>query len=344
MEHIKLIDSNQNVIFSDLTHECNECFKNCSVESEIIDKCKHDSKKCRIGVKESINGTVFFCSRNKDELKSSKYFKKQIEIYGNVINGVDHISNTIKKQINTNTGILLHNLVSLNAHNIQEVHAVMPQEGFAKNARERISMAKNMIEANSIEFAKSMYRISKNNTAMKIEFSVFNRLIDDSQPLSFRRHDIQRVFMSLLHNFFQDFNTKKVYVNVDNGSFDIYVDYEAMHVVFHHILENAAKYCLRGKDIDISISPVDRSISIEMHSLEITDKDMNYIYEEGYSGDYAQLAGKNGKGIGMSRVKKLLDMNNATIEIRRNIDPASQVIKKGVSYMKNAVIIFFSSE
>ncbi len=342
MEHIKLIDSKQNIVYSDFNHECNECFEGCHIESEIVQKCTLDSGRRRRGTKELTSGTVFFCSGNKDELKSSKCFKRMLETYGNVISGVDRMINTTKKQINTNTGILLHNLVSLNAHNIQEVHAVMPQDNFTQNARERIGAAKNVIESNPVEFAKSMYRISKNNTAMKIEFSVFNRLIDGGQPLSIRRHDIQRVFMSLLHNFFQDFNAKKVHINVSDGSFDVSVDYETMHVVFHHILENATKYCLRGKNIDVIISPADKYISIDMYSLEITDKDMKYIYEEGYSGDYAQLAGKSGKGIGMSRVKKLLEMNNATIEIRRNIDPMSQVIKGGVSYMKNSVLIAFN--
>jgi len=56
-----------------------------------------------------------------------------------------------------------------------------------------------------------------------------------------------------------------------------------------------------------------------------------------------QLAEKSGKGIGMSRVKKLLTFNNSRIEIVRNENNDAPKIHKQVSYTKNKVIIYFDN-
>jgi sensor histidine kinase regulating citrate/malate metabolism len=66
----------------------------------------------------------------------------------------------------------------------------------------------------------------------------------------------------------------------------------------------------------------------------VTDEDMKHIFHEGYSGAFAQLAGKSGKGIGLSRVQKLLKLNNASIEIENNIAGFTTKVKKEVSYQR----------
>ena len=93
--------------------------------------------------------------------------------------------------------------------------------------------------------------------------------------------------------------------------------------------------------MNIFFSPAEKSLRIEMHSLEITSKDLRFIYEEGYSGDYAQLAGKSGKGIGMNRVQKLLGLNNVEIKIERNIYGFKTIVSKQVSYQRNAFTLLF---
>ncbi|WP_422491543.1 hypothetical protein [Endozoicomonas sp. ALE010] len=264
-----------------------------------------------------------------------------MDIYAGISENINNIKNEISRKLNSSTSALLHNIISLNAHNIQEVHAVIPKDNIGLNYKEKIAEAKQFMRNNPHEFANAIYRISKNNMAMKMEFSVFNRLFGETPKLSVRKHDLKKVILSILHNFFQDFNEKKVLIEIEGDSFDVHFDYESMHVVFHHLLENAVKYCLEKRNIIITLCRLKNSITFDMYSIEITDKDIGRIYDEGYSGDYAQLAEKSGKGIGMSRVKKLLDINDAGIEIIRNENNDSPIVHKQVSYTKNKIVIYY---
>lgn len=339
-EKLELNDSLDNTVCSSLEPKCKVCFIACNTESEIFNRCLINLGRRRRGVNKFTHGTIYLCSGDDDDIKSSKLFKKKLSIYEKSLVTISKITQETTKKINKQTEVLLHNIISLNAHNIQEVHAVIPSE-FTSNYKGIMSKARILIKKDPNEFANAMYRINKNNMAMKMEFSVFNRLMTSDKALPLRSHEIKRVFLSILHSFFQDFNDKNVYVNMIGEDFEVNIDYESMHVVFHHIIENTVKYCYSKEEITISFCNIKNQMIFQMYSLEITDEDMKHIFQEGYSGAFAQLAGKSGKGIGLSRVQKLLKLNNASIKIENNIAGFTTKVKKEVSYQRNNITITF---
>lgn len=341
MEKIKLEDNNCSIISSTMEIACASCLEDCNSESEIYQKCQLKLGKRRRGIKITSDGRVSYCSGSKSSINSSKYFKKEIRLLSESIGHINMLTSEFRSKLNAETDRLLHNIVSLNAHNIQEIHAIIPQSDRRKNHQDVIVDAKKKVEVNSLKVANSLVNMTKNCMSMKIEFSVFNRLFTDNPQIVKRRHNLDKLFASILYVFFPDFREKGIYIVRNSDSFNVDVDYDSMHVVFHHLLENAAKYSLPDEDLHVTISPERRSLKLEMYSLEITDKDMKHIYDEGYSGDYAQLAEKSGKGIGMSRIKKLLAMNDIKIMTERNIEGFRPRVKNQVSYRRNAFTLFF---
>jgi len=83
------------------------------------------------------------------------------------------------------------------------------------------------------------------------------------------------------------------------------------------------------------------AVSIKMLSIKIEDIDLENIFKEGYSGQNAIKLGVSGNGIGMNIVERLLSMNNARLEIRKNFNPSRNKVQLGIPYEMNEFRISF---
>lgn len=285
---------------------------------EIIDKNEivdYKSQKYRVGIVKSENALIIAYTASKHLIKSSKMFNSYLEILGlsvdNLIKDKKQVEDILIKQ----TNILIHNLISLNAHNIQEIYNIVPQDSINNSIPNKKQFIANIIKSNPDKTALAILKLMKNNIAMKTEFSVFAKLFEKTPKLNMKEHNIHKVLMNILYSFFPDFTDKQVNVNVHSSTLKAYFDYESIYVVFFHLIENATKYIQNNSEFNIKFNDYNNEVEIifDMMSLKINDNEKEKIFEEGYSGKYAVKNEKEGKGIGMSRVKKLLELNNAKI-------------------------------
>ena len=66
------------------------------------------------------------------------------------------------------------------------------------------------------------------------------------------------------------------------------------------------------------------------------------IFIEGVSGELAKKLDLAGDGIGMYLVKRLLGLNNAKIEVKRNLDPRLAQKQVGVEFENNVFELSFT--
>jgi|TARA_B100001063_G_scaffold242729_1_gene271968 signal transduction histidine kinase len=279
---------------------------------------KMDGATIRAGVLNNSSFTVYGFTSDKDFLKSSQKFKTQLNVILNATDSIDEIIDSAKKSTNKSTSRLIHNLTTLNAHNIQEIYSLIPQDGVSRNMRNQISFAENIVKDEPKETAVTLLRIAKNNASMKVEFSVFKKLFDSNPELQRRKHNIHKVLMNMFYLFFPDFTDKNVKVIVgDESTHMAYFDYESVHVALYHIIENAAKYIKPNSTLNIDIgSNGDHSqISMDMMSTEIKESEVEKIFLEGVSGDLPSKIGKAGEGIGMYRAKNIIELNSGSISV-----------------------------
>lgn len=290
---------------------------------KVIDTNKildYKNKKYRVGIIKSVNGVIIAYTTAKDLIKSSKMFNSYLEILSlsieNLIKDQKQVQDILIKQ----TNILIHNLISLNAHNIQEIYNIIPQESLSNSIANKKQVIKNVIKSNPDKAALAILKLMKNNIAMKTEFSVFAKLFEDNPKLNMKNHTIHRVLMNILYSFFPDFTDKQVEVKVHYSMAKAYFDYESIYVVFFHLIENSTKYIQNNSQFNIEFNEYINEVEVifDMISLKINDNEKEKIFEEGYSGEFAIKNEKEGKGIGMSRVKKLLELNNAEVQLNVN--------------------------
>lgn len=308
----RLIDNTNTIIHCNLKPE----------EIKILESIESQSKKLdsttRAGKLSSDIGTVFGFTNDKDHISSSQLFKVNLSSTLNSIPHIKNISEEIKKEQNKNTSRLIHNLTSLNAHNIQEIYSLISQESMSNTKEAHIKYVENVIKEDPREAAITILRIAKNNAAMKTEFSVFKKLFTTNPSLSKKNHNTHKVLMNVFYLFFPDFTDKDVKVIVgDEHIRTAYFDYESIHVALYHLIENTTKYIKPKTQLNIIIAETEKNVEIkfDMISVQIKESERKTIFEEGISGDLSIKLGKSGEGIGLSRVKKIIELNSGEIEV-----------------------------
>lgn len=340
--HIELATGS--VLYTNKPKACNSCIKSCNSKSEKT-LCKTFNEKRRRGKAESEEGFVYFCSANNDLLKSSRTFKSEINGLARTTYKLREIRETISDQKKSDVRRLVHNLTSLNAHTIQEMYSIVPQEEMTKGWKEQLKIIENYLLKNPKESAMAFLRVVKNIFAMKTEFSVFNILIDGKHNVKKKPHNIRKVILNVYHTFFQDFNDKGLQLRIENDNTRLAIDYESFRVALYHILQNATKYCLNDSSINIKFRDKKDSfnIIIEMTSLLIEPAEIQKIFDENYSGYYAKKSGLDGDGIGMGTAKKLLQLNNADLIVKR-IKPEREISSDNLIYTQNEFTIKVNKE
>lgn len=320
--------------------ECPHCILTNQRNGYAHIKCSQDNENKRIAYHQNDNGELFVCSQY---AKTTKLFKEEVQSIVHCLKPLIILSGEVRQYAMTETSNrvnrVIHNLKSINAHAMQELYALVPQEQLIKNVRENSKIVENAIKKDVRQAALTFFRMAKFNLSIKAEFSIYEKLLQGGENLKLekRNHNIRDVIMIVLYMFFNDFNEKDVYIDIEEYYEKVYVDFESFQVAIYHIIENAAKYIApkTNANIRFRIEKHTQFIIFEMTSLYINQDEESAIFNEGYSGVVAQKLKKAGKGIGMYRAKRLIELNNGTLSVEAG--EAEKI--NGIDFANNKFII-----
>jgi len=338
---VHLIDKENNIVYSNLENDQGhfESFKKCSVQNEIL---IIKNKKFRHGILKNDDGLVYIITDDKETVERPRFFKESLKVHLQLIPFVKKIEKSIRDKTDTHTRRLLHNLSSLNGHNIQEMFSLITEEELREIKSDRKGFIKQRIKQRIDDAAEVFSHVIKNNASIKMEFSVSEKLKEINPKIKKQRHEVRKALMNIIHIFFPDFTDLNIRVNVEDTDAEIYLDFESFQVAIYHLMDNAVKYAMKDSDININFLKDDKTFNIEigMISLQIKHDEIYKITQEYFCGENAKKIGKNGQGIGLFLVKKVLHLNEASFEVHHNIDK-TQITLGGIDYEKNLFIIKF---
>lgn len=338
MKHLQVLSTSGELIVDNLTDNCRNCLNSCDFEGKVIEECPEYGGKRRQGLKSTSKCQTFFCC---DKTKTTKLFKGKIESlcysYPDIRLPIDELKAEEQKKVNR----LVHNLTSINAHNIQEIYDLVPQEVLAQNWKSQIKYIKEEILKDPDKAALMFLRIAKHNTHMKSEFSIYKKIEkDENTQLEKRRHKLRNVLLNTLHTFFSDFSKRDVYVDVTDFFYQLSFDYETIQVAFYHLLENAAKYTFPNSKITVTANEENEYISLtfEMTSAYVMPEEKEEIMKEGVSGIMARKMNAHGDGIGMWRINQMMEINNGQFQV--DFGPIT-TSKMGFDFAENKFVLKF---
>lgn len=339
-KHYCILSTKNELISDNLTDECKTCFANCSSRGNLIQTCPKYGGQKRQGKIANSKGTFFLC----DETKTTKLFRDKLDALSHAIHDLIIPKKQYEleaKQIEQQrVNRLIHNLTSLNAHNIQEIDDFIPQELLATNYQKLLDYIQKEITRDSKNAALMFLRIAKHNVHMKTEFSIYKKLDRLDAALEFSPNPIRKVILNVLHTFFVDFTNKNIYVFVQEFNGRVKIDYESIQVALYHLIENASKYSMSNTKVEITFEEklYDVDVTFKMKSLYIDNDEIEKIFLEGYSGKIAKECKLNGDGIGMWQIKRMMEINSGDIKF---LNGQEIEIKDDIEFAENRIVLTF---
>lgn len=302
-------------------------------------KCILSGEKKLVGTRVVKSGSVHLCGTHYGKNTLFSYDLDCLSASLSVLSRIEGEIETYKKEeYVARIRRVFHNVRSINAHALQEMRALIPENILRQHKSKSVEDVESLVKSKPSETALSLFRISKDLTEIKSEFSIYSRLINGDQRLDKRPYNIRDIIMLVVYPFFEDFKKKDVVINVDLFYGGVPVDFETFQVAIYHIIENTSKYVQPHTNVQISFEKENgyQIIDIFMKSLHIEPQEADAIFLEGHSGQEAIRSKLNGDGIGLFRAKRFIELNGGTLLVY----PGEVIDEyKGMSYSDNRFVI-----
>ncbi len=195
-----------------------------------------------------------------------------------------------------------------------------------------ISLASQMLSDNSIPVAnKNLSHISRviDTESKRLGYQVEKVLqmaILDRGKLRLREKvvDIHDIINSAVSNFSLQVDKRGGYLHWSPGAERSLIKADEIHLtnVISNLLDNALKYCREEPGIEVSTRNEKNFIVIRIkdHGIGISKEDQKRIFEKFYRVPTGNLHNVKGFGLGLSYVKKIVDIHNGNITLRSELN------------------------
>lgn len=313
-------------LFDNFPNDCYTLVTNYTEINQPIEvKIDGQFKYARIGKRTNINGTVYTLTFEKKFVERHKLFKELLDMSLISLGPLSSFQNSLLSKLNTKTEEFIHNIKSLNSYGIQDLFALIPQNTLSQNINKQKEIIRAITNEKPNVTVETLLNLIKYNLAMKVEFSVFERLQKPNSSVQKISQPIRSIVLSILQIFISDFDAKNIEVSLDAGEASerlVEVDYDSLFVSLFYLLENSTKYCCPNTKYKIIFKEEKYCFSIlfVMVSIPIKENEIEKLKEHGYRSEIARNINVDGKGIGMYRITKTLKLNNAELEITPRVN------------------------
>ena len=169
------------------------------------------------------------------------------------------------------------------------------------------------------EFMDSMKRQVDHMTTMIDDLMDVSRITQNKVKLSKEKIDLREILKDAINSSqpLISKNEHKLIVNLPNKPYWVHGDRTRLNQVFVNILTNAAKYTENGGQIEITASMVNQlaSVKIKDNGLGIESEELDTIFTMFTQMNSLSSQSKSGLGIGLTLVRRLLEMHDAEIHV-----------------------------
>lgn len=117
-------------------------------------------------------------------------------------------------------------------------------------------------------------------------------------------------------------NSRKIqFIFEGNPRIEVFEDSKGIFILFFILLDNSVKYSPINSNIIIRMKDVSKkatTVTIDNLCFDISNEDLNLIFERGYRGKNSEQTG--GNGIGLSVAKQIMENNHIEHEVFINLD------------------------
>ncbi len=148
-----------------------------------------------------------------------------------------------------------------------------------------------------------------------------SKIDNDMVKLNITKVDLYKVLLSVLLSFESGIYEKNIDVRGlrGNKSAVIYADEDMIYQVIYNLIENAVKFTSYSGHINIDLidnkSKDEYNLFIENSGNNIPSKDLKFVFDRFYKVDKSRSKDKNGMGLGLYIVKKIVLLHKGSIKV-----------------------------
>lgn len=166
---------------------------------------------------------------------------------------------------------------------------------------------------------------TKRLSALSGNILLMNRIENENSSLaksSYRLDEQIRQVILLCEN---KWSSKNIELNIDLDETIFLGNEQLLFQVWLNLFDNAIKFSNPHEAIELSLKKQDHNIifSIMDYGSGMTDEQQKRMFEKFYTGDKSRNS--EGNGLGLSIVKRVVDMHGGTIEVQSKSDEFTQI-------------------
>lgn len=148
----------------------------------------------------------------------------------------------------------------------------------------------------------------------------FTKIEDGKKEYKLMATDIARLVRQEVESFQKENELAgfTVETRIDENIPPVLADEDALRQALHNILDNAAKFSGREKNIDVAVTRQSNSveIAVEDRGIGIPENEQKKVFEKFYRGKQASSVSPTGTGLGLTLVKHIMDAHGGDVVIR----------------------------
>ncbi|MEG0857601.1 MAG: sensor histidine kinase [Terrisporobacter sp.] len=190
-----------------------------------------------------------------------------------------------------------------------------------------IASSKLLIENNNNEITRKIdTQINKIENFVE-QVLYYSRSDEVGRDYIIKKIDLSQVVKTVIKKNQRDFISKRISLELEDIDEIIYSDTKWVEFILNQIVGNAIKYS-KGKEdkIKIKSKKIANSVvlTIEDNGVGIIERDINRVFEKGFTGENGRKFGKS-TGIGLYLCKKLCDKLGLSLSIESNINEGTKI-------------------
>lgn len=146
-------------------------------------------------------------------------------------------------------------------------------------------------------------------------------LESDHHPIEMSEYRLDKQLISIILACEPQWMRKDIEMDIELEEIEINADKDLMSQVFMNILSNSIKFTDRNGVIRVRLCEENNSVivRIEDSGIGLTEEECNRIFERFYKADSSRTVSKGGSGLGLSIVKKIIDIHKGSIEVESEV-------------------------
>lgn len=258
--------------------------------------------------------------------KSNKYSYIAIDIseQKSYQNKLANINNELEQKVNSRTielkNILTEkdNILSIAAHDLKN-----PLTGLILQTEIIRKLIKNTSYELALEHLFSIERISSQMKDIIDKILNLNKIDSGKIELYLEKFDLNLLIDELYDDYFKKASLKKINLLISKNNLSyINTDKSIIYQILENLISNAIKYTNSHKNIYLSFTYKENLLEliIKDEGIGIKSNELPHIFNRFAGISNKPTAGESSTGLGLSIVKKYVEMLNGEIEVESKVD------------------------